>query len=78
MVVGGEDMKRLYWLVHNNEAWLHRQLDIRHSLPLAWPLADVAAFSLDTRPREDEPFNPIIVHQTIGSYKFDHVRMLPY
>ncbi|WAQ98961.1 K0825-like protein [Mya arenaria] len=69
---GDEDMQRLYWLLHHNQDWLHRQLDIRHGLLLARPFSDTEGFQLDMTPAAPADYNPIVEHQKIGSYKFDH------
>ncbi|KAH3834366.1 uncharacterized protein KIAA0825-like isoform X2 [Dreissena polymorpha] len=70
---GLEDLKRLYWLLSNNEEWLHKQLDIKHGLMLAQPFTERLKFTLDMTPRPiTSDFNPITAHQRIGPYKFDH------
>ena len=73
LISGTKDIENLYWLLYNNKDWLHRQLDIKHTLPLATVTPNTDRFSLDMAPKSPVMFNPLEAHQQIGPYKFDHV-----
>ena len=65
-------MDNLYWLLRNNEEWLHKQLDIKLTLPVV-SSESAYSFTMDMLPKEVGEFNPIIEQDRIGRCKFDHV-----